>query len=100
MTATVERVYTDPADIDRLQALVAQLPNDAHVELHLDDECHVRGTVSARPTLQAFVDPAGREGMNGLVRIEDRALEMPESAQVHDIWLDRIVEVRHCLPTG
>ena len=100
MTATAECVYTAEADLARLRALIAQLPNDAHVELHLDDERRVRGTVAGRPTLQVFVDAAGREGMNALVRLEDPAMDAPESAHVYDVWLDRVVEVRHCLSAG
>ena len=100
MTATAECVYTAEGDLSRLRALVAQLPNDAQVELHLDDGRHLRGTVAARPTLQVFVDAAGREGMNALVRLEDPAMDAPESAHVYDVWLDRIVDVRHCLSAG
>lgn len=100
MTATAECVYTSEADLARLRALIGELPNGAHVDLDLDDGRRLRGTVAARPTLQVFVDAAGREGMNALVRLEEPAMDEPASARYIDVWLDRIVAVRHHLAAG
>ncbi len=89
-----ERIHTDRADIARLEARILELPNDAHVELTLDDGSRVRGTVAARASLQLFEDQDGNEGMNAIVRIEDPALDAPGTAGMHDIWVDRIADVR------
>ncbi|MBB1087082.1 DUF3247 family protein [Lysobacter sp. SG-8] len=93
MSKLAERIHTDRAEIVRLEALIARLPNDAHVELTLDDGGMVRGTVAARPTMQVFEDGHGNEGMNAIVRIEDPALEAPETAGTYDVWVDRIVRI-------
>ncbi|QDH71659.1 DUF3247 family protein [Lysobacter alkalisoli] len=89
-----EHIYTAPGDIAKLEALIPQLPNDAHVELTLDDGSVLLGTVAARPTVQVFQNAVGDEGLNGLVRIEDVALDRPETAGFHDVWLDRIAAIR------
>ncbi|MEG3192446.1 DUF3247 family protein [Lysobacter sp. D1-1-M9] len=94
MTQDAERILTEPAEIDRLKALIAALPNGARVELQFEDGRRLRAIVSVRPTLQVFRDAAGGEGVNSLVRVEEPALEAPESAAVHDIWLD---QVRHVI---
>lgn len=88
-----ERIHTDRVEIARIEALIALLPNDAHVELTLDDGGTVRGTVAARPTVQVFEDRHGNEGLNALVRLEDAALDAPETAGVYDVWIDRIVKI-------
>lgn len=89
-----ETVYTAQADIDRMQALIPQLHNDAHVALHLDDGSELRGIVSMRPTLQLFLDGHGREGSNAIVRLVQPALDAPERVGWIDLFLDRIVAVR------
>lgn len=91
MGRTAERVYTDDADIARLERLVQQLPDEARVELRLADGASVTGVVSVRPTVQAFLDPKGEEGINGVVRIDDA--DDPAQAQRY-VWLDVIREVR------
>ena len=95
MGRTAERVYTDDADIARLEGLMEQLPDEARVELLLADGSRVAGVVSVRPTVQTFLDPQGEEGINGVVRIDDAA----DPSQAHYIWLDVIREVRP-LDTG
>lgn len=90
MGRTAERVYTDDADIARLEGLVQQLPDEARVELLLADGSSVAGVVSVRPTVQTFLDPQGEEGINGVVRIDDA----DDPAQAHYVWLDVIGEVR------
>ena len=90
MGRTAERVYTNDADIARMEALMEQLPDEARVELLLEDGSSVTGVVSVRPTVQAFLDPKGEEGINGVVRIDDAA----DPSRAHYVWLDVIREVR------
>ncbi|MGO1541695.1 MAG: DUF3247 family protein [Luteimonas sp.] len=90
MGKTAERVYTDDADIARLEGLMEQLPDEARVELLLADGSSVAGVVSVRPTVQTFLDPQGEEGINGVVRIDDAA----DPSQAHYVWLDVIRDVR------
>lgn len=90
MGRTAERVYTDDADIARLEGWMEQLPDEARVELLLADGSSIVGVVSVRPTVQAFLDPHGEEGINGVVRIDDAA----DPSQAHYVWLDLIREVR------
>ncbi|GAB3340994.1 DUF3247 family protein [Marilutibacter aestuarii] len=89
-----ERIHTDRADIDRLEAHLLELPNDARVALRLDDGSELVGTVAARASLQLFEDRDGNEGMNAILRLEDVTLDGSSHADVHDLWLDRIVDVR------
>lgn len=89
-----DTVYTAQVDIDRLQARIFELPNDAHVQLTLDDGRVLAGIVSARPTIQQFFDRSGREGSNATVRLEQPALYVPEAAGWIDVFLDRIVDIR------
>ncbi len=89
-----ERIHTDRADIARLEARLLELPNDARVALRLDDGSELHGTVAARASLQLFEDRDGNEGMNAIVRLEDAVLDDGSRAAVHDLWLDRIAEVR------
>ncbi|MBB1061509.1 DUF3247 family protein [Marilutibacter spongiae] len=89
-----ERIHTDRADIDRLEARLLELPNDARVALRLDDGSELLGTVAARASLQLFEDREGNEGMNAIVRLEDVVLDGSTRAAVQDLWLDRIVAVR------
>lgn len=91
MGKTAERIHTDRAEIARLESLIARLPNDAHVELTLDDGDVVRGTVAARPTVQVFEDSHGNEGLNALVRLEEVAFDAARTPR--DIWVDRIVRI-------
>lgn len=89
-----DTVHTAQVDIDRLQARISELPNDAHVELSLDDGRVLAGIVSGQPTIQQFFDRSGREGSNAVVRLEQPALDAPEQAGWTDLFLDRIVRVR------
>lgn len=90
-----DHVYTDQADIDRIQARIFELPNDQHVELEFEDGRVLRGIVSVRPTIQMFFDRAGREGANATVRLVQPALDDPEGAGWIDVFLDRVTRVRH-----
>ncbi|MGB3381290.1 MAG: DUF3247 family protein [Rhodanobacter sp.] len=78
-------------DIDRLEALVHQLPTNGHVVLLLSDGSSCDGVVSMRPSVQVFRDPQGREGINAEVQ-----LERPDVPTWHQrVWLDRIRRVEH-----
>ncbi|NZA28455.1 DUF3247 family protein [Luteimonas sp. SJ-92] len=84
------RVYTSQADIDRIEALAVQLPDEANVELRLDSGDTVAGVVAVRPVVQTFLGPGGEEGINAVVRIDD-ALEPGRS---HYVWLGGVRELR------
>ena len=90
-----ETVYTAQVDIDRIQTLILQLNNDDHVALRLDDGSELRGIVAYKPTIQQFFDRSGREGSNATGRLDQPAREQPDAAGWPDLFLDRVVEVRH-----
>lgn len=90
-----DTVYTAQVDIDRIQTLIVMLDNDDRVALRLDDGRELRGIVAHKPTIQQFFDRSGREGSNATVRLDQPALENPEAAGWIDVFLDRVVEVRH-----
>jgi hypothetical protein len=83
------RVYIDPGDIARLEALVVDLPENARVSVVENDGTTTTGVVAALPTVQSFRDGDEKEGMNGVVRLEDDAL--PGGSRT--VWLDRIERV-------
>lgn len=91
MIEVPQHLYTRQADIQHLEALIQELPDEAMVELRLTDGARVAGTVSTRPSVQVFRDPEGAQGFNAVVRIDDR--QDPDHA--HYIWMDRIAEVVH-----
>ena len=101
MARVAPRVYLAAGDIARLEAIATQLPQDARVRVSLEDGRQLAGMVSATPTVQAFFDPRGVEGMNALLRLDacfdeagfddvpaDEA--RPHPAGIHDVWLDEI----------
>ena len=91
MSQFAERVYTDAAGIGRLEALVKELPTNAHVALSLSDGSVCDGVVSVRPSVQIFVDGTHKEGINGVVR-----LERPDAPDwTRSVWLDEISQVEH-----
>lgn len=92
---TADTVYTRQQDIDRIQALIVELDNDDRVELTLDDGRVLRGIVAFKPTIQQFYDRGGREGSNAIVRLDQPALDAPEQAGWTDVFLDRVVRLRH-----
>lgn len=85
------RLFTRQADIERIEALLNEMPDEARVELRLTDGSSVTGTVATRPSLQVFRDGDGAQGFNAVVRIDDHA--HPE--QAHYLWMDRIQSVVH-----
>ena len=86
MSRVADRVYSDAVDIARLEAVALQLQQDMRVAVALEDGRQLQGIVTATPTVQMFFDPQGREGLNGVVRIEG----LPGSDGDHTLWLDRI----------
>lgn len=84
-------VLVDEDAVDRLEALVHQLPANGRVILLLRDGSRCDGMVTVRPSVQVFRDPQGREGINAEVQ-----LERPETPAWHQrVWLDRVVQVEH-----
>jgi hypothetical protein len=91
MSRDAPRVHVAAAAIARLEAIALQLPQDAQVRLRLDDGRELRGMVGTTPTIQAFYDGDGREGMNAVVRIESFLDDgRPRGGGNHYLWLDRI----------
>lgn len=114
MARVAPRVYLAAADIARLESVATQLPQDARVRVSLEDGRQLAGMVSATPTVQAFFDPRGVEGMNALLRLDacfddagfdeagfDEAgfdgvpadRERLHPVGIHDVWLDEISAV-------
>lgn len=83
------RVCTDPAAIKQLEAWINRLPGNARVSVDCGDGKQYSGIVCVRPTVQAFRDNDGTEGINGVLRLEDASAPGGE----HRIWLDRIARV-------
>src|SRR5688572_14682161 len=90
MTQLADRVYTAPSDIGRLSLLIEGLPDEAQVDLVLIDGSRQVGVVTTRPSLQTFLDPAGNEGVNAVVRLDDPNI----ANRTRYLWLDEILEVR------
>jgi len=86
-----ERVYTDPAKIQRLEHLVDQLPTNGHVVLQLVDGTSYDGVVCQRPNVQVFRDYQANEGINGVVRLERPDVPMWSCY----VWLGDIHHVEH-----
>lgn len=94
MARVAPRVYVDDADLAWLEAIALRLSQDDRVQVTLEDGRRMVGMVSAMPTLQAFFDPRGREGMNALVRLEAFLDDgRPHPGGIRDIWLDEIRDV-------
>ncbi|HYG05523.1 MAG TPA: DUF3247 family protein [Stenotrophomonas sp.] len=94
MAKYAKHVYTEQDKIATLESWVKQLPDEARVQVTLDDGSRLLGTVAVRPTVQSFRDEADNEGINGLLRLDD--LDHP--GQPHWVWLDTIREVRPLPP--
>lgn len=93
MSRSAPRVHTEPVAIARLQQVAMQLPQDARVHIELEDGSRLRGMVSMTPAVQVFFDPDGREGHNGVARIECEADSGVPSGDIRDLWLDTIIDV-------
>ena len=88
MTRAAPRVHANQAVIDRMEAVATQLEQDSRVALRTDRGELVQGMVSATPTVQAFFDADGREGLNGVVKIEGEL-----DGREHYLWLDEVAAV-------
>ena len=91
MTKIAERVHQDQVEIARLESLIADLDDEAIVEVLLTDGTRFKGTVVVRPTVQTFRDAQGNEGVNGLLRLD----EFAKPGTSHYLWLDTIADVNH-----
>ncbi|TBR36786.1 MULTISPECIES: DUF3247 family protein [Dyella] len=91
MGRSAAHVYTEPSQIQHLEALVSELPTNGHVNLELKDGSSCEGVVSERPNVQVFRDPDENEGINGVVRLERPAMPAWERF----VWLDEIARVIH-----
>ncbi|NYZ63250.1 DUF3247 family protein [Luteimonas deserti] len=90
MSETAPQVYTDSADIERLKRLQLALDGESVVEVTFHDGRVVSGTIPERPTLQTFFDPDGREGTNGVFRLDHGQ----EDIAVRLFWLGDVTGVR------
>ena len=93
MSRDAPRVHVDQAAIARLEQVAVQLPQDARVEVELDDGSRLRGMVSMTPTVQAFFGPDGNEGLNGVARIECESADGVATGDSRYLWLDHIGNV-------
>jgi hypothetical protein len=91
MTAIAERVHTRQDEIALIESRIAELPDEAIVEITLDDGRKLKGLVTTRPSIQTFRDAEGREGVNALLRLDD--LELPGHS--HQVWLDQVSGIFH-----
>ena len=88
MSRAAPRVHADQAVIDRMEAIATRLEQDSRVALRTDRGELLQGMVSATPTVQAFFDAEGCEGLNGVVKIEDE-----QDGREHYLWLDEVASV-------
>ena len=94
MSRDAPRIHVDAAAIARLEAIARQLPQDAQVRVRLVDGGELRGIVAAMPTVQAFYDADGREGMNAVARIESFLDDgRAHGGGDHYLWLDQVDSV-------
>ncbi|MDQ2702415.1 MAG: DUF3247 family protein, partial [Pseudomonadota bacterium] len=93
MSRDAPRVHVDPVAVARLEQVAVQLPQDTRVEVELDDGSRLRGMVSMTPTVQSFFDADGREGLNGVARIECESDAGVATGHSRYLWLDRIGSV-------
>ena len=83
MGREADTVHTDQGSIQRLQALVGELRDNARVRVHLRDGSSMTGIVAVVPTVQTFVDADGVEGVNGVVKLIDN--DKPDWSGI--VWL-------------
>jgi hypothetical protein len=91
MGRTATKVFTEPADVARLEGWVVELAVNARVRVHRVDGPPVEGLVTVTPTVQLFKDPSEREGLNGVVLLEDP--QQPGWSGL--VWLGDITRVEH-----
>ena len=91
MGAQAPQVCVDARDVQRLVALIAQLPAHGHVKLHMRDGGVCEGVVRTRPNVQVFRDPKQTEGINVKVSLAYR--DAP--SRIQRVWLDQVACVEH-----
>ena len=91
MAREADTIHNGIGSIDQLQALIAELRDNAKVMLHLKDGSTIKGVVAVVPTLQNFVDANAVEGVNGVVKLIDP--EKPDWSAT--VQLDTIARVEH-----
>jgi hypothetical protein len=89
MKEVPQLVYTKQEDIDRLEARIGELQDEAIVRIQLRDGQQVEGVVAVRPSIQVFRNAEGVEGSNAVVRIDD----LHDPARAYYLWMDQISEV-------
>jgi len=89
MIEVPQHVYTKQEDIDRLEARIVELPDEAIVRVQLLSGQQVEGVVSVRPSMQVFRNEEGVEGFNAVVRIDDKN----DPGRAYYLWMDQISEV-------
>ncbi|MDH5835653.1 DUF3247 family protein [Luteimonas kalidii] len=96
MTRRAQRVCVEPGAIDRMTGLLPLLDEEAHVRVTLEDGRRISGVVLVKPGLQTFLDAAGNEGVNAVVKLDD----VDGSGEARSYWLDTFVEVTRYAGTG
>lgn len=91
MGREADSIHKGPGAIARLHALVGELRDNAKVTLHLHDGSSLTGVVAVVPTVQAFVDAEGTEGINGVVKLTEP--DRPDWSAT--VSLDTIARVEH-----
>jgi len=91
MGRIAETVFTEQADIARMERWVEELAINARVRVHLADGNAVEGVVMVTPTVQVFKNADDVEGINGTVKLEDP--QQPGWSGL--VWLGDIVRVDH-----
>ncbi|MDR6991010.1 DUF3247 family protein [Luteimonas sp. 3794] len=89
MSQTPPRIFTSREDLVAIEQRIVLLDDEARVRVTLDDGTVVRGTVSARPTLEIFRNSDGDEGHNARLRLDD--LEHPDIP--HYIWVGDVRDI-------
>jgi len=89
MSRTANRVFTEQGDIDRIEGLIVALPGRARVRVTLRNGDVISGTVIERPAAQVFEDPAGNQGINSVVRLDEPTVPVWQI----DVWLGDIERV-------
>ena len=89
MTRTAARVFTEQRDIERIESLVVALPSQSRVRVTLRNGDVISGTVTERPATQVFEDPAGNQGINSVLRLDDPSAPVWQI----DLWLSDIERV-------
>ena len=95
MAQRAERVHTRQQDIERLTSLCDALEEEEHVLVTLANGETFSGVVLMKPSLQTFVDPAGNEGVNGVLKLDN----IGGMGVTRYFWHDDIRDVAH-RPSG